>query len=94
MLTQPTQQEQAVLEATTAQLRDLLLDLEPARAILATDTLVDLGLNSLMLAQLLIGLESDLAVDPFGEDRSVADVRTVGDLVSAYAQALHDRDAA
>jgi len=94
MLTQPTEQERAVLQATAGQLRELLLDLDPQREILATDALGDLGLNSLMLAQLLISLETELGVDPFVGERSVADVRTVGDLVSVYSQALRDGEAA
>lgn len=53
-----------------------------------TDPLLSTGLNSLMLAQLLIQLESVTGVDPFGTDRSIADVRTVGDLVAAYEAAL------
>jgi acyl carrier protein len=52
------------------------------------DALLGTGLNSLMLAQLLIRLETALGVDPFGEERSIVEVHTVRDLVSAYAQAL------
>jgi acyl carrier protein len=55
-----------------------------------TDPLLAIGLNSLMLAQLLVQLESAMGVDPFGAERSIADVRTVGDLVAAYAAALAD----
>ncbi|WP_027346167.1 phosphopantetheine-binding protein [Hamadaea tsunoensis] len=52
------------------------------------DPLLATGLNSLMLAQLLMQLEATTGVDPFGEERSIADVRTVGDLVAAYEAAL------
>ena len=46
------------------------------------------GLNSLMLADLLLRLEAETGVDAFDGDRSIADVRTVGDLAAAYEQAL------
>lgn len=52
------------------------------------DPLLATGLNSLMLAQLLMQLEAATGVDPFGAERSIADVRTVGDLVAAYEAAL------
>ncbi len=54
------------------------------------DPLLATGLNSLMLAQLLVQLESVTGLDPFGRERSIADVRTVGDLVAAYQAALSE----
>ncbi len=54
--------------------------------------LTDLGLNSLLLARLLIALEARLGLDPFGSGRaSIADVRTVDDLIGAYVSARPDR---
>jgi acyl carrier protein len=52
------------------------------------DPLLTTGLNSLMLAQLLLQLESALGVDPFGDERSIADVHTIRDLVSACEAAI------
>lgn len=53
------------------------------------DELVELGLNSLMLARLIIQLETALGVDPFADEIAmIADIRTVNDLVSAYERAL------
>ncbi|MEV0092291.1 phosphopantetheine-binding protein [Streptomyces sp. NPDC050738] len=52
------------------------------------DSLVELGLNSLFLAQLLIQLELELGVDPFEDRFSITDMRTVRDLVNAYEKAL------
>jgi acyl carrier protein len=49
----------------------------------------DLGLDSLDLAQTIVLLERSLGVDPFrapGGSRPA--IRTVGDLISVYAQAM------
>jgi acyl carrier protein len=71
------------------EVRALLLDHDSeAAAVTADDALSEIGLNSLMLAQLLIQLESALGVDPFQQDRSITDMRTVRDLVDAYEGAL------
>ncbi|WNI17846.1 acyl carrier protein [Actinacidiphila sp. ITFR-21] len=71
------------------EIRSLLLDQEGESASLAPeDTLASVGLNSLMLAQLLIQLEETLGVDPFGEDVSIADIRSIADLANAYERAL------
>jgi acyl carrier protein len=50
--------------------------------------LVALGLDSLMFAELLIGMETELGVDPFQGAVSIVEMRTVGDLVNAYDGAL------
>ncbi|WP_051393636.1 phosphopantetheine-binding protein [Glycomyces arizonensis] len=56
--------------------------------ITGADALNAVGLNSLLLARLLIQLELELGVDPFGDGELViADVRTVGALADAYAKA-------
>lgn len=72
-----------------ARIRALLLDQDSeADTVSADAALSDIGLNSLMLAQLLIQLESALGVDPFQEQQSITDMRTVRDLVDAYEGAL------
>lgn len=51
----------------------------------AGTALADLGLDSLMLARIVIEVGESLGVDPFeDEDASIADLRTVGDVVQAY----------
>ncbi|MFJ3927302.1 acyl carrier protein [Streptomyces sp. NPDC090022] len=52
------------------------------------DELLKSGVNSLMLAQLLIQLETELGVDPFGEQLSITEIRTLRELVGAYEAAL------
>jgi acyl carrier protein len=47
-----------------------------------------LGLTSLDLAFLVAELEAEIGVDPFLKLVSITSVRTVGDLVGAYRQAL------
>jgi acyl carrier protein len=53
-----------------------------------SDQLHDLGLNSLLLARLIIQLEAELGVDPFMADATIADARSVGALVAVYEHAL------
>jgi acyl carrier protein len=53
-----------------------------------TSDLVLLGLTSLMFAELLITMESELGVDPFQNEISIVEMRTIGDLVGAYDAAL------
>ena len=65
----------------------VLLDDEGDLDYTLDDEVVAIGLNSLLLAQLLLRLEAAFGVDPFGGDRSIADVRTVRDLVTACAEA-------
>jgi acyl carrier protein len=48
----------------------------------------ELGLNSLMLARLIIQLESTLGVDPFAQGASLVDARSIDDLVRVYENAL------
>jgi acyl carrier protein len=50
-------------------------------------SLHELGISSLMLARLIIMLESRVGVDPFAEDVPIADVRSVDDLIHAYSSA-------
>ncbi|PZT72574.1 MULTISPECIES: phosphopantetheine-binding protein [unclassified Streptomyces] len=48
----------------------------------------ELGLNSLLLARLVIQLEMELGVDPFEEEYVISDVRTVGALSDAYVRTV------
>jgi acyl carrier protein len=84
MLTRST-----INEAVHSEIKLLLTDtLEHDETIRDSSTFSDLGLNSLMLARLVIALEEEFTVDPFSMDRSIVDVHTVGDLVEAYELAL------
>lgn len=76
-----------VREVVEREIRAVLLG-DGDDPIAAGDELVAVGLNSLMLADLLLRLEAETGVDAFDGDRSIADVRTVGDLAAAYEQAL------
>jgi acyl carrier protein len=52
-------------------------------------TFADLGLDSLMLARLVIELDDALGVEPFqSAEVSAADLRTVGDVVRVYEDAV------
>lgn len=56
---------------------------------IAEAALHDLGLNSLMLARLVIQLEAELGVDPFAkEEAAIVDIRSVEDLAVTYERAL------
>lgn len=50
----------------------------------------ELGLNSLLLARLVIQLETELGVDPFEEEYVISDVRTVGALSDAYVRTVEN----
>ena len=57
--------------------------------------LLDIGLNSLLMARLLIRLERSFGVNPFGENgASIAEVRSVEQLASHYVKALGDNQSA
>lgn len=61
--------------------------------ITGAEALNAVGLNSLLLARLLIQLELELGVDPFGDGELViADIRTVGALADAYAAASSEAE--
>lgn len=74
------------------EIRVLLGDALDDDPIGSEDRFGDLGLNSLMLARLIIALEDETGLDPFASDASIVDVHTVGDLVEAYERALASRD--
>lgn len=61
--------------------------LDPAR--IAGDAKLSdtLGLKSMDLAQIVLTLEDDLETDPF-QSIPITSIRTVGDLIAAYAVAL------
>ncbi|MCM2413326.1 MULTISPECIES: phosphopantetheine-binding protein [unclassified Streptomyces] len=54
----------------------------------------ELGLNSLLLARLIIQLETELGADPFEEEYVISDVRTVGALSEAYIRTVENMAAA
>lgn len=83
-------QEKDVAATVDEEIRSLLLDYgdEEITAISPSDSILDLGLNSLMLARLVIALETTIGVDPFAESHAISDVRTVEDLSNAYRSAL------
>ncbi len=79
-----------VQNAVESEIQELLIE-SGADAVELTpqDELVELGLNSLMLARLIIQLEMALGVDPFADEVAViSDVRSVSDLVNAYELAV------
>lgn len=78
------------------QIQALLAESEAAPPpVTGVETLGDLGVTSLMLARLIVGLETELDVDPFGsEDAVLSDVRTVDDLATVYQNAVDAADAA
>jgi acyl carrier protein len=91
VLTNENAPDENVHQLITEEIQSLLLDLDDDEAevtVTPDQTLHAIGLNSLMLAQLLVTLEADLGVDPFGDDLSIADMRTVQDLISAYERAV------
>ncbi|HLB42178.1 MAG TPA: acyl carrier protein [Gammaproteobacteria bacterium] len=49
----------------------------------------ELGMTSLELARLVSVLDDKFSVDPFMELIPITSVRTIGDLVSAYQQAIY-----
>lgn len=79
--------ETNVEEVVRREINAVLLD-DGAGEYTPDDPVLATGLNSLMLAQLLLQLEAALGVDPFGGQRSIADVHTIRDLVVAYEEAL------
>ncbi|MFJ4208701.1 acyl carrier protein [Paenarthrobacter sp. NPDC089675] len=84
MLTKTT-----VVEAINTEIRGLLGDaLDEDDILKGADTFQRIGLNSLMLARLVISLETELGVDPFTQGKSIVDVHNLEDLWTAYDEAL------
>jgi acyl carrier protein len=46
----------------------------------------ELGLSSLLLARLVLNLESRFGIDPFSESHSITEAQTVDDLARIYAE--------
>lgn len=53
----------------------------------------DIGLTSLDMAQLISSLELEFGVDPFSDGVTVADLRTVGNVVRVYGKYVCDSGA-
>ncbi len=80
--------EQITVEAIVEQeIRTLLMESgEEEVPLTKQEQLHELGLNSLLLARLIVQLDTVLEVEPFATGSVIADVRTVGDLVAVYEQ--------
>lgn len=73
----------------TTEIRHLLGDaLDDDDILSGSETFQQIGLNSLMLARLIISLEDELGIDPFAHSVSIVDVHTVSDLWAAYEESL------
>ncbi|MGA2828020.1 MAG: phosphopantetheine-binding protein [Streptosporangiaceae bacterium] len=80
----------AIGDIVLREIRALLLeeDFDEAPAISGETHLHELGINSLMLARLLLQLETTLGADPFTRgDAAISDIRSVSDLIAAYQRA-------
>jgi len=72
-----------------AEIQQLLGDvLDEDDTLGGTETFQQIGLNSLMLARLVIALEDELGVDPFSSGASIVDMHTLNDLWAAYEGAV------
>ncbi|MFF3495285.1 phosphopantetheine-binding protein [Streptomyces sp. NPDC002795] len=78
----------AVQRTILREIDNVLLNDEGSIQYNIEDPLLTVGLNSLLLAQLLLQLEAELGVDPFAGDRSITDVRTVRELIAAYEESI------
>ncbi|MFF4549037.1 acyl carrier protein [Streptomyces sp. NPDC001435] len=67
---------------------------KPVLLLTGDEPLARIGLNSLLLARLIIQLEMEFGADPFEEDYVISDVRTVGALADAYIETLANLAAA
>jgi len=86
---EPTDEMQRVTAAVHRTIAEVMVQrgLDPA-GIAAEAKLSDtLGLKSMDLAQIVLTLEDELETDPF-QTIPITSIRTVGDLVAAYAAAL------
>ena len=79
----------AVASAIESVLRDTGRHTKPVEP--AMLLAVDLGLDSLDLAQTIVLLERSLGIDPFRSASTSRTVRTVSDLVTIYETALDSR---
>jgi acyl carrier protein len=81
--------DEAVRDIVVAEIQGILLeDDEDHEPIAGHELLNDLAINSIALARVLVQLESELGVDPFGGGAAaIADMQSVADLVGAYQNA-------
>jgi hypothetical protein len=79
---------QSVRDIVTRELLDLLMESSQEQVILANGQLHDLGVNSLLLARLIVQLNFELDVDPFAHGATIADARMLDDIVEIYAKEL------
>jgi acyl carrier protein len=81
--------EEAVREIVVREILEVLLeDGEDHEPLAGHELLHDLSINSITLARVLVQLESEIGVDPFGGgDAAIADMQSVADLVGAYQRA-------
>ncbi|WP_217246050.1 phosphopantetheine-binding protein [Streptomyces sp. AC602_WCS936] len=80
--------DDAVQHTILREIDSVLLNDEGGSGYSLDDPLLTAGLNSLLLAQLLLQLETELGVDPFAGDRSITDVRTVRELIAVYEESI------
>ena len=66
----------------------------PVTLLTGDEPLARIGLNSLLLARLIIQLEIEFGADPFEEEYVISDVRTVRELTDAYVETLANLAAA
>lgn len=90
MLTEPDSRAQTLRDIIQRSIRTVLMDDDETAAPFALDDqLVEIGLNSLMFAALLVDLELETGVDPFAEGEvSVTDMHSVRDLTQAYLRVM------
>ncbi|GAB1339186.1 hypothetical protein ACE1SV_57760 [Streptomyces sp. E-15] len=70
-------------------INDILRDAEfDPLELTGAERLADIGFTSLLLARLIIHLETVFGVDPFEERFVVSDIRTVDELTAAYRQTV------
>ncbi|MBD1577963.1 hypothetical protein HC723_16355 [Vibrio sp. S11_S32] len=82
-----------ILNLTKTYITEIMTDNElDTSVILNIDTnfIHDLMFKSLMLAQLIMLIQEDLDVEPFMDDFSIVDVKTIGDFVNVYSISLSD----
>ncbi|WP_059012124.1 phosphopantetheine-binding protein [Streptomyces specialis] len=86
----------AIKDTVRREINALLAEAElPTRTLSGDEPLNELSLNSLLLARLVIQLESEFGVDPFEDgDYVISDIRTVDALADAYENTLKATTAA
>jgi hypothetical protein len=82
--------DEAVRTIVMREIQVVLLEEDEDHGPLTGDELLhDLSINSISLARLLVQLESEVGVDPFGDgNAAIADMQSIADLISAYQNAF------